>query len=296
MEFYLDQFIGYETLEKGLARSSVKSYISDLEHFRTFCEQSMVETLEEIDKDIILDYLDTLKDAEYAATSITRRLVAIKVFFRFLVREKYLDKDITDVMDSPKLWKILPSHLNFHEVELLINYYTGREILTIRNRTILEVMYSCGLRVSEAVNLKMENLKFDTGIIRVLGKGNKERIIPIGKAAQRLINKYLKDSRPLLNKNEETIEWVFLSNNGKQLTRKRIWDVVKDAAKMCGIEKNVYPHTLRHSFATHLLHNGADLRVIQEMLGHADISTTQIYTHVNKDKLMAAHRQFHPRS
>jgi len=199
-------------------------------------------------------------------------------------------------MDSPKLWQLLPDFLSSAEVEALINAFprTGKDPLVFRNRTILEIMYACGLRVSETASLKLGSVKFDDETIRVKGKGNKERLVPVGKTALRVLDRYLTEIRPQLVKNpmEATL---FLSRNGKKLDREWIWKIVKEAALLAGINKNIHPHTLRHSFASHLLENGADLRVIQEMLGHADISTTQIYTHVNQKQLLEIHHKFHPR-
>ena len=199
-------------------------------------------------------------------------------------------------MDSPKLWKLLPDFLSPKEVDALLTVYpaTGKDPLIFRNRTILEVLYACGLRVSEAAGLQVGNVRFDEEILLVKGKGSKERIVPVGKPAQKLLRRFLDELRPQLLKDERQTA-VFLSKNGKPLDREWIWNIVKEAAKLAGINKNIYPHTLRHSFASHLLENGADLRVIQEMLGHADISTTQIYTHVDQKRLIQVHKKFHPR-
>jgi integrase/recombinase XerD len=218
------------------------------------------------------------------------------MLFRFLFQEKLIPKDITDVMDSPKLWQLLPDFLSAKEVTMLLNAFSARskDPLIYRNRTILEVMYACGLRVSECASLNLGSVNFDDETVRVKGKGSKERLVPIGKTALRMIDRYMTEMRPQLLKNpmEATL---FLSKSGKKLNREWIWNIVKEAAKLAGIRKNIHPHTLRHSFASHLLENGADLRVIQEMLGHADISTTQIYTHVDQQRLLNIHKMFHPR-
>jgi len=201
------------------------------------------------------------------------------------------------VMDSPKLWRILPEFMSAQEVEALLNAFSSsaKDPLEFRNRCILELMYACGLRVSETANLKIGDINFDENVVRAFGKGSKERIVPIGRTARELIKRYLENARPLLVKdNSETA--LFLSNHGRKLDRIRIWEVVKLAAERANIRKNIHPHTLRHSFASHMLENGADLRVIQEMLGHADISTTQIYTHVDQRRLLEVHRKFHPRA
>jgi integrase/recombinase XerD len=233
----------------------------------------------------------------YESTTIARRLVAIKVFFRYLFQEKIISEDITDVMDSPKLWRMLPDFLSLNEVNALLEVYSsrGKDPLTFRNRTMLELMYACGLRVSEEANLKTANILFEQSLLRVTGKGNKERIVPVGNTALKLLKRYLNEIRPELGPPEGELT-VVVSKNGKPLNRERIWAIVKEAARKAGITKNIYPHTLRHSFASHLLENGADLRIIQEMLGHADISTTQIYTHIDQNRLLNVHKQFHPRA
>jgi integrase/recombinase XerD len=292
----LEQFLTYLSLERALSRNTVSAYRSDLESFIVWLENNQVSSFESIRRIYIHDYLSELKDSGLETTTLARRLVAIKMFFRFMFQEKIISRDITNVMDSPKLWKLLPDFLSSAEVEALINAFprTGKNPLIFRNRTILEIMYACGLRVSETAALNLGSIKFDDETLRVKGKGNKERLVPIGKTALKVIDRYLTEIRPQLVKNpmEATL---FLSRNGKKLNREWIWKIVKEAAEIAGINKNIHPHTLRHSFASHLLENGADLRVIQEMLGHADISTTQVYTHVNQKQLLDIHHRFHPR-
>ena len=283
-------------MEKGLSPNSVSAYNSDLRDFVVFLTKTNHSSFVGVTRDDILKYLAECKDRGMESTSLARRLVSIKVLFRYLFQEKIINTDITDVMDSPKLWRLLPDFLSFDEIESILKVFpdTGKDPLVFRNRTLLEVMYACGLRVSEAANLRTENILSDQAILRVTGKGNKERIIPIGRKALDLLEKYVREIRPQLvvSATEPT---VFLSKNGKPLNRERIWAIVKETAIKAGINKNIYPHTLRHSFASHLLENGADLRIIQEMLGHADISTTQIYTHVDQKRLLNVHKQFHPR-
>jgi integrase/recombinase XerD len=228
---------------------------------------------------------------------MARRLVCLKVFFAFLLKEKVVPQDIMEVMDSPKIWRTLPDALTEEEITRMMDVYPVDSVdpLSIRNRAILEIMYACGLRVSEAVDLTIASINRDDDVVRITGKGSKERLVPIGTPALSAVEKYLYNVRPTLikNRNESAL---FLSYRGKPLDRERIWMIVQDAAKLAGIEKEIHPHTFRHSFATHLLENGADLRMIQEMLGHADISTTQIYTHVDSRKLLAIHKKFHPRA
>jgi integrase/recombinase XerD len=299
MENVLEHFAGYLTLEKGLSGNSISAYKTDLRDFIRFLREKGRNDFNDIVRNDIQDFLSDCKQRGLESASLARRLVSVKMLFRYMFQEKLIRSDITDVMDSPKLWRLLPDMLSPPEVDALLMAFpaTGKDALTFRNRTILEVMYSCGLRVSETAGLKLGSLHFDQGIIRVIGKGNKERIIPIGKPAMNLLTRYISEMRPrLLAKGDPSGQTVFVSYRGQPLDRERIWAVVKEATKIAGIAKSIHPHTLRHSFASHLLENGADLRIIQEMLGHADISTTQIYTHVDQKKLIRVHRQFHPRA
>ncbi|MDD5699454.1 MAG: site-specific tyrosine recombinase XerD [Victivallaceae bacterium] len=292
----LEKFLTYLALERALSGNTIAAYRSDLENFISWLETKAIRSFETIRRIYLHDYLSDLKDAGLETATLARRLVAVKMFFRFMFQEKMISRDITAVMDSPKLWQLLPDFLSPAEVEALLGAFprSGKDPLAFRNRTILETMYACGLRVSETAALKVGSIKFDDETIRVKGKGNKERLIPVGRTALRLLERYLTEVRPQLAKNPAEAT-LFLSINGKKLNREWIWNIVKAVAQRAGIDKNIHPHTLRHSFASHLLENGADLRVIQEMLGHADISTTQIYTHVNQKQLLDIHRRFHPR-
>lgn len=291
----ITDFRQYLAMERGLSRSTVSAYTSDVLAFTKSLPDKLIETPENLKRDHVYDFLEASSDNDAAATSVARQLVSIKIFFRFLVYERLIQTDPTDVMDGPRLWKMLPEHLTEKEVERLLKAFGTRDLLEYRNKTIIEVFYSTGLRVSELAGLRLENVRFDEQVLRVIGKGDKERMVPFGRYAKRSLNIYLDRVRPYLDKTEKA-NHVFLSRNGLLLTRARIWQVMKEGALKAGITKNVYPHMLRHSFATHLLAGGADLRVIQEMLGHADISTTQIYTHVDQTRLGEIHRQFHPRA
>ncbi len=285
-------------MEKGLSDNTVQAYRRDLLDFVEFLQDQVGRSsYSQVTRNDILDYLARGKERQLEPATLARRLVSVKVLFRYLFQEKLIPEDITDVMDSPKLWRLLPDFLSPTEIDALLNAFpkVGNDPLTFRNRTILEVMYACGLRVSEAAGLRIDSVFFDEEIVRVIGKGNKERIIPAGELALCLIRQYLDTIRPqLVVRPEETT--LFLSKNGRPLDRERIWAIVKEAALIAGIGKNIHPHTLRHSFASHLLANGADLRIIQEMLGHADISTTQIYTHIDQKRLLDVHKKFHPRA
>jgi integrase/recombinase XerD len=283
-------------MEKGLSQNSVDAYISDLKHFISWLGENGISSFGKLKRENIIAYLGYCRELGMESSSIARRLVSIKVLFRYLFQEKLIPADITDVMDSPKLWRLLPDFLSAAEIDMMLKVFptTGKAPLVFRNRTILEVMYACGLRVSETAGLTVSGFLTDQNILRVTGKGNRERIIPIGRTASGLLHRYIDEIRPKLLKDPKEIV-MFLSKNGRPLDRERIWAIVKEAALKAGIDKNIHPHTLRHSFASHLLENGADLRIIQEMLGHADISTTQIYTHVDEKRLLNIHKQFHPR-
>lgn len=294
----LGHFCGYLSLERGLSSNSVSAYRRDLKDFTDFLVEKGIVSSSQIRRDDIIEYLSECKKKQLETSSIARRLISIKIFFRYLFQEKIISKDITDVMDSPKVWKMLPDFLSIEETDRLLKAFpeTMKDPLIFRNRTILETIYASGLRVSEAAGLKTRDVHFDQDYLRVTGKGAKERIVPIGKPALRLLRKYIDEVRPLLLPENANSDRLFVSCRGKPLNRERIWAIVKEAALIAGISKNIYPHTLRHSFASHLLENGADLRIIQEMLGHADISTTQIYTHVDQSRLLKTHKRFHPRA
>lgn len=296
----LEHFAGYLALERGLSVHSVDSYLSDLRDFcRWLTNIDHVGGLSSISRDLIIGYLTDCKvEREMESATIARRMAALKVWFRYLFQERLIPADITDIMDSPKLWRMLPDFLSVPEVDAFLKVWNdpvGTDPMAGRNCAILELMYACGLRVSEVADLTIGSILFDSGVLRVCGKGNKERLVPFGIPARRRLQNYISQSRPLLLK-KVSVAYLFLSCNGNRLDRQRIWEIVKQTALAAGIMKEVHPHTLRHSFASHLLANGADLRIIQEMLGHADISTTQIYTHVDPRKLRAVHKQFHPRA
>ena len=294
MRSYLNTFIAYLRLEIGLAAPTAKAYSTDLEFFFSFLEDRGHSAPADVTRDDILDFLENEQRAGMEPTTIARRLVSIKVFFRYLVTERVIASDITEVMESPRLWKTLPDFLTIAEVNALLAAFSEKDPLSIRNKAIMELLYASGLRASEIIALRLDGVNFREGFLRVIGKRNKERIVPFGTEAENAMRDYLDNSRPKLDKSGVGIAF-FLSDNGLPLTRERIWMLVKLAVQQAGIEKNVHPHTLRHSFATHLLANGADLRVIQEMLGHASITTTQIYTHTDFSRIAEAHHRFHPR-
>jgi len=295
MNALLQSFLDYISLERGLSINTRKAYADDLKQFLDELTRKGITSLNQVARKQILDHLLAMKARGMSTNSISRHLVSIKVFFRYLQQEGLLDQNVTDTMDSPRLWKILPDTLSEKEVDLLLSAPDMRKPLGIRDRAILELFYASGLRVSELAGLQLPNLHTTDGYIRVIGKGNKERVIPVAGESVRLLNRYLEEVRPLLCDNPH-LQNVFVSKRETALCRQRLWQIIKKYTKEAGIMKNVTPHTLRHSFATHLLQNGAPLRVIQEMLGHVDIATTQIYTHVNPERLKSIHQQFHPRA
>ncbi len=295
MERLVDEFLNWITLEKGLSPGTAAAYAADLRGLAESLRQQGLDDPLQWRREHILDYLEQGHAAGLRPATIARRLVAIRVFFRYLVQERVIPGDPTDVMDGPRLSRVLPGLLSAAEVDALLGAYQGSGPLERRNRAILETFYATGMRVSELAALRTDGLHLREGYVRVVGKGNKERVVPVGIPACRALVEYLTEARPRLDRTGRALE-VFLSLRGRCLTRERVWAVVREAARRAGIRRRVYPHLLRHSFASHLLQGGADLRVIQEMLGHADIATTQIYTHVDRQRLAQVHRQFHPRA
>jgi integrase/recombinase XerD len=294
MEAYKEAFFDYLRVEKGLSKNSLSSYSQDLEKYLAYCKEKNIENPEKITRKDIMDFLFYLRQ-EISPISILRLLSTLKSFHKFLLREKITTSDPTDLIESPKLEKKIPSVLDFEEVKRILKAPDLRDIHGIRDRAILELMYASGLRVSEAATLKVSDVNADVGFIKCKGKGSKERIVPLGRVALEFLQKYLAESRPALLHKRVSI-MLFLAQGGRNLSRQSIWKMIKKAVKDARIKKRVSPHTLRHSFATHLLEGGADLRSVQEMLGHASIITTQVYTHINKVKLKEIHTRFHPRA
>ena len=291
----IDSFILYLATERGLSENYQLSTRHSLETFAAWLERERgITEVSQIELGHITDYLAERKDGGLAASSLRLIIIAIKIFFRFLVARNHLPTDVSDALLSPKVEKYLPETLNEPEVKQLLESIATNRPLGMRDRAILELLYASGLRISELVNARLENLNDEDGLIRVTGKGNKTRVVPVGARAQEAIRNYLASERPKLVRPRSSSE-IFLSVRGGKLTTQRVWQIIKKRADEAGLDTNVYPHLMRHSFATHLLSNGADLRVIQELLGHADISTTQIYTHVDQKRLKNVHRQFHPR-
>jgi len=294
MRELIEIFLNYLTVERGLSKNTINSYKNDLSYYMDFLEASKIDAIAHISKNEIINFMFSQKDRGLASNSVARRLAAIRMFHRFLFRERISKNDPSSVIDSPKLWRKIPDTLSVNEIETLLSQPDSRDLQGMRDRAILETFYATGARVSEVVNLKKDNVNLEIGFLRCVGKGNKERIIPLGKKAVACIQKYIESSRPSFVKNKES-GGLFLNRFGGKISRQSLWKLIKKYARDAGIKKHIKPHSLRHSFATHLLEGGADLRSVQEMLGHSNISTTQIYTHVNKDRLKTIHKTYHPR-
>jgi len=294
MEEFIKEFMDYLSVERGLSKNTLESYGRDLNKYAGYLKKKGISNLERVKRPDIQDFMMGLKDGKLNASSIARNLVAIKVFHRYLTSQRLLKEDVTSVIETPKLWKTLPDVLDLKEVEAILDSPNTRLKQGLRDKAALELMYATGMRVSELVNLKLTDLHMEMGFVRCLGKGQKERIIPVGSKAKEALQKYIEKARPKFLKQKES-KSLFLTRLGKPMSRQTFWMIIKHYVKDARIKKRVTPHTLRHSFATHLLQNGADLRIVQELLGHTNISTTQIYTHINKERLKQIHQKFHPR-
>ncbi|MEO0414015.1 MAG: site-specific tyrosine recombinase/integron integrase [Verrucomicrobiota bacterium] len=296
MTLHIDRFLRYLATEKGLSDNYQVSVQQSLIAFAEWLEKRHdLNDPQKVTLDHFTDYLAYRKrDQGVAASTLRINLIALKIFFRHLAAKGKVSEDVAEQIDSPRLERYLPDTLSEPAVEKLLDSIDGKRRLDKRDRAIIELLYASGLRVGELVNATLENLFLEEGSIRVTGKGNKTRIVPVGGAAREALDNYIQTERRSLVCPKTGSE-IFLSVRGKKLTTTRVWQIVKERARAAGLDENIYPHLLRHSFATHLLGNGADLRVIQELLGHADISTTQIYTHVDQKHLRNVHRKFHPR-
>ena len=291
---YVNQFLDYLVSECGLAKNTVESYRLDLTQFVLYLYEREIDSLEKITPDTILLFMVRERDRGRHVNSVARSLVAVRMLFRFLWAEGIVKENVTSAVDSPKLAKYLPEVMTEAEVQALLSAPEGDKPRAVRDRAILELLYATGARVSEVCTMKLDALHLDLGYVRCFGKGSKERIVPVGKGAAQAIEAYLATARPALLAGRES-PYLFPAKRG-HLGRESVWALVRHYCLKAGIARRVSPHTLRHSFATHLLEHGADLRAVQEMLGHANIATTQIYTHVDRSRLKAVHRQFHPRA
>lgn len=287
-------FLDSLAIEKGLSKNTLMAYKQDLERYIRFLDKRKIKSLDGVTRQEITHFLLAEKDRGLEPASIARLLVAIRMLHRFLAEENKIKENITDALESPKLWKHLPNFLTVAEVEKILASPNTRKPAGVRDQAVLELMYATGLRVSEASSLKFSQVDLNGATLRVTGKGSKERMVPMGQKAIASVRRYLDKVRSE-DKAPAASEPLFVNRQGKALSRQAIWGLLKKYAKKEGVRKIVYPHILRHSFATHLLEGGADLRVVQELLGHSDIVTTQIYTHVDKSRLKGIHKKFHPR-
>ncbi|MEW6308188.1 MAG: site-specific tyrosine recombinase XerD [Bacillota bacterium] len=295
MQSLIGDFITYLSVERGLALNTLESYGRDLRQYSEFLTSGKFVGPETATRATVISYLLHLEKQGKATATIARRLAALKSFYQYLVRERLLDRDPTANLESPKLQKRLPKVLTVKEVELLLKQPNPMTPAGLRDRGMLELLYATGIRVSELVALDVTDVNLEMGYVRCFGKGAKERIVPLGSIAQRSVHEYLSAGRGRLVRDPGEGA-LFVNHHGRRLTRQGFWKIVKKYAQDAKVEKEITPHTLRHSFATHLLENGADLRSVQEMLGHADISTTQIYTHITKGRLKEVYSRTHPRA
>ena len=293
--YRLEQFHDFLSLERGAADTTQEAYMRDVARFAAFGRSQAIATPAEATPRALREFVFHLKDLGLAPSSIRRTVSAVRTYYRFLVGEGHVSRDPSERLETPSRWRTLPEVLTVPEVERLLASPTLDDALVFRDRAMLELAYGAGLRVSEWIGLRVQDLVFDDQLLRVFGKGSKERLVPIGRSAIGAAAVYLRELRPRLERGKGK-GILFLNARGEPLTRMGAWTILRKHVERAGIEKTVSPHTLRHSFATHLLEGGADLRAVQEMLGHADIATTQIYTHVDREYLRSVHRQYHPRS
>jgi integrase/recombinase XerD len=289
------EYIDYLIIEKGLSSNSLASYSADLVQFITFLEKNRITDLNEVDTAVILAWLIDLAKKGLSAKSRARHLVTIRGLYKFLSAEKRVRQNPVKTVDLPKTGLALPKIMTVAEVADLLDIPDVRKPRELRNSAMMEIMYGAGLRVSELIGLRLQDINLEANFVRVMGKGSKERIVPIGSQARAVTQEWIKQGRPFLAKNIST-PFLFTARAGKPMTRQAFWKIIKKYALAAGISKNITPHTLRHSFATHLLEGGADLRSVQTMLGHSDIATTQIYTHISREYLVKMHQKYHPRN
>ena len=294
-KFYLNDYHSYLKLERSLSENSISAYLNDIKKLRDFIKLKKID-LEPNDIVIINDFLEYLNELGISSFSQARIVSGLKSFFKFLILEEKISKDPMDLIESPKLKRKLPEVLSLNDINILLNSIDLSTMEGVRNRAIIETLYSSGLRVSELVNLSIQNLFLDIGFIKVIGKGSKERLVPIGRHAIKYINMYKNGYRHNKKINKGNEGFLFLNRYGRKLTREMIFLIIKKVSNKCLLNKNVSPHTFRHSFATHLIEGGADLRAVQEMLGHESITTTEIYTHLDREYLKQVIKEFHPRS
>lgn len=295
MNEFIKEYLTHLKLEKNLSENTVESYRIDLQKFINYLMEIGISDLSEVKSGTISTYFDLQRKEKISPSTSARYLSAIKGFFSYLERFSYIQKDPTEILSSKKSGRKLPAVLSFFEIEKILKCPDVSSTLGLRDKALLEICYSSGLRVSELINLKIGDLFFNDDVIRVFGKGSKQRIVPVGRSAKKWVTEYLIKGRPNLEKKSKSENIIFLNTRGSKLSRMGIWKIFDRYFKEAGIKKEAHPHTFRHSFATHLIEGGADLRAVQEMLGHSDISTTQIYTHIDREFVKQVHRDYHPR-
>ncbi|WP_258103720.1 site-specific tyrosine recombinase XerD [Marinoscillum sp. MHG1-6] len=296
-DIYIKQFKNYLKLERSLAQNTIDAYLRDITKLRQFFEIKGIERSPlQVSQQDLIDFIEYINEFGLSQYSQSRIISGLKAFYRFLIYEQFIDLDPSELLEAPKLGRKLPDTLNIHEIEALFQAIDHSTELGTRNRAILETLYSSGLRVSELIDLKISNIYEDIGFIRVIGKGSKERLVPIGRTALKYIKIYRDQVRVHLEIKKGHEDILFLNRRGAKLTRVMIFTIIKNLAESINLNKSISPHTFRHSFATHLIEGGADLRAVQEMLGHESITTTEIYTHLDREYLKQVIMDFHPRS
>lgn len=296
MQEWLTKYFDYLLIERGVAGNTLESYGRDLRRFVLFVEEGRgIKDIRKVKPEDIVGYLTQIRDEGLAANSMNRSLAALRGFYKYLLREKIIEENPLANIELAKVWMKLPDTISKEEMKSILEQPGDQNDAAIRNTAMLELLYATGVRVSELINLNMNSINWQVGFLIVMGKGSKERIVPIGKIAYDCTRRYVDEVRPKLMKKRNT-DVLFLNRFGEKFTRQGFWKIVVAYAQKAGLQKKVYPHTFRHSFASHLIEGGADLRTVQVMLGHSDISTTQIYTHVTRDHLKEIHKKFHPRS
>jgi len=291
---YIDEYLNFLAIEKGLSLNTLEAYSRDLNRYSEFMENRGITNIREITSDDVISYLGSLRKNGLTANSVNRGLAAVRGFYKYLLRENVMDENPVANIELAKIWMRLPDTLSKDEMNLLLEQPEAKTLLGMRDRAMLELMYATGIRVSELISLTVNSINWQVGYLVVVGKGSKERIVPVGKSAIDYMTQYVNEGRLKLLKGKRT-NFFFVNRSGNGLTRQGFWKIIKKYATKSGLHKKIHPHTFRHSFATHLLEGGADLRSVQVMLGHSDISTTQIYTHVTRERLKEIHKKYHPR-
>jgi len=296
MRALLMKYLDYLFIERGMAQNTLESYSRDLHRYLAFVQTNRkISDIDNVTPEIVVDYLTKLREEGLAANSMNRALAALRGFYKYLLREKVIAQNPLAHIELAKVWMKLPETISKEEMKTILAQSGNRNNAAIRNTAMLELLYATGIRVSELINLTINSINWQVGFLIVMGKGSKERIVPIGRIAYDCVRRYVDEIRPKFMQKKST-DVLFLSRFGKKFTRQGFWKIVVACARQAGLQKKVYPHTFRHSFASHLLEGGADMRTVQVMLGHSDIATTQIYTHITRERLKEVHRKFHPRA